>query len=54
MLNQLIIGNSGTKIKILLVRWTFEFDTGYETNWWYTIKDEKIQVNLQEQVREVL
>ena len=23
----------------LLARWTTEFDCGYETNWWYCIKD---------------
>ena len=25
--------------KPLLARWTSEFDCGYETNWWYLIKD---------------
>ena len=25
--------------KPLLARWTTEFDCGYETNWWYVIKD---------------
>lgn len=23
----------------LLARWTTDFDCGYETNWWYVIKD---------------
>ena len=36
--------NDGTIWKIsggtpLLARWTTEFDCGYETNWWYVIKD---------------
>ena len=26
--------------KALLARWTTNFDCGYETNWWYCIKDE--------------
>ena len=26
--------------KALLARWTTDFDCGYETNWWYVIKDE--------------
>lgn len=25
--------------KVLLARWTSEFDCSYETNWWYIIKD---------------
>ena len=25
--------------KVLLARWTSEFDCNYETNWWYIIKD---------------
>ena len=29
-------GGGGTP---LLARWTTEFDCGYETNWWYCIKD---------------
>lgn len=28
----------------LLARWTTEFDCGYETNWWYVIKDTPFDV----------
>lgn len=31
--------------KALLARWTSEFDCGYETNWWYVIKDEPFDIN---------
>ncbi len=30
----------------LLARWTAEFDCGYETNWWYVIKDTPFDVNV--------
>lgn len=29
----------------LLARWTTEFDCGYETNWWYVIKDAPYDIN---------
>ena len=29
----------------LLARWTTEFDCGYETNWWYVIKDTLFDIN---------
>lgn len=29
----------------LLARWTTEFDCGYETNWWYVIKDTPFDIN---------
>lgn len=29
----------------LLARWTTEFDCGYETNWWYVIKDNQFDIN---------
>lgn len=29
----------------LLARWTTEFDCGYETNWWYVIKDTQFDIN---------
>ncbi len=29
----------------LLARWTTDFDCGYETNWWYVIKDEPFEVS---------
>lgn len=29
----------------LLARWTTEFDCGYETNWWYVIKDAPFDIN---------
>lgn len=29
----------------LLTRWTTEFDCGYETNWWYVIKDTPFDIN---------
>lgn len=29
----------------MLVRWTTEFDCGYETNWWYVIKDTPFDIN---------
>lgn len=28
----------------LLARWTTEFDCGYETNWWYVIKDTPLDI----------
>lgn len=33
-----------TKGTPLLARWTTEFDCGYETNWWYVIKDSTYDV----------
>lgn len=30
--------------KPLLARWTSDFDCGYETNWWYVIKDEPFDI----------
>ena len=33
------------KPKPLLARWTTDFDCGYETNWWYCIKDNKFDIN---------
>lgn len=30
----------------LLARWTSEFDCGYETQWWYVIKDTPFDINL--------
>lgn len=29
----------------LLVRWTSDFDCGFETNWWYCIKDDPFDIN---------
>lgn len=29
----------------LLARWTTDFDCGYETNWWYVIKDTPFDIN---------
>ena len=29
----------------LLARWTSDFDCGYETNWWYCIKDEPFDIS---------
>lgn len=29
----------------LLVRWTTDFDCGYETNWWYVIKDTPFDIS---------
>ena len=41
--------NDGSIWKIngrpLLARWTTEFDCGYETNWWYVIKDSPFDIN---------
>lgn len=34
------------KEKPLLARWTTDFDCGYETNWWYVIKDDTFDVSL--------
>lgn len=31
--------------KALLARWTSEFDCGYETNWWYVIKDKAFDLS---------
>lgn len=30
--------------KALFARWTSDFDCGYETNWWYVIKDELFDI----------
>lgn len=37
-----IVGSGGVP---LLARWTTEFDCGYETNWWYIIKDAPYDIN---------
>lgn len=29
----------------LLARWTTDFDCGYETNWWYVLKDEPFDIS---------
>ena len=31
--------------KPLLARWTTDFDCGYETNWWYIIKDDMFDIS---------
>ena len=31
--------------KPILARWTTEFDCGYETNWWYVIKDNPLVID---------
>lgn len=31
--------------KPLLVRWTSDFDCGYETNWWYVMKDTPFDIS---------
>jgi len=31
--------------KVILARWTSEFDCGYETDWWYVIKDEQFDIS---------
>lgn len=31
--------------KALFARWTSEFDCGYETNWWYVIKDKAFNLS---------
>lgn len=30
----------------LLIRWTSDFDCGFETNWWYCIKDDPFDINV--------
>ena len=30
----------------LFARWTSDFDCGYETNWWYCIKDTPFDISL--------
>ena len=30
----------------LLARWTTEFDCGYETNWWYVVKDTPFDISI--------
>ena len=30
----------------LLARWTTEFDCGYETSWWYVIKEQPFEMEL--------
>lgn len=32
--------------KALFARWTTEFDCGYETNWWYVIKDKTFDLSM--------
>lgn len=29
----------------MLVRWTDNFDCGFETNWWYVIKDKPFDID---------
>ncbi len=29
----------------LLARWTTEFDCGYQTNWWYVVKDDSFDIS---------
>ena len=31
--------------KPLLARWTSEYDCGYDTNWWYVIKDSRFDIS---------
>lgn len=31
--------------KVFLIRWTTDFDCGYETNWWYVIKDDAYEIS---------
>lgn len=31
--------------KALFARWTSEFDCGYQTNWWYVIKDNAFELS---------
>lgn len=31
--------------EVLLARWTTDYDCGYETNWWYEIKDEPFDIS---------
>lgn len=33
------------KLRVGLARWTTEFDCGYETNWWYVIKDTPFDIS---------
>lgn len=35
----------GIKKIPLFARWTTEFDCGYETNWWYVIKDTPFNIS---------
>lgn len=32
--------------RVLFARWTSDYDVGYETNWWYCIKDEPFDISL--------
>ena len=34
-----------TEEKPLLARWTSDWDCGYETNWWYVIKDKPFDIS---------
>lgn len=31
--------------RVLFARWTSDYDLGYETSWWYCIKDEPFDIN---------
>ncbi len=47
------------KEKPLLARWTTDFDCGYETNWWYVIKDapfevEQLDAKVRKHIRQAL
>ena len=37
--------NGGGGGKCLLARWTTDFDFGFETDWWYVIKDTPFDIN---------
>ena len=39
------IWNLAEGCKPLMARWTSDFDCGYETNWWYCIKDDVLDIN---------
>ena len=45
MKNWKYYNHAAIPVTALLERWTTEFDCGYETNWWYVVKDNPFDIN---------
>ena len=45
MKNWKYYNHAAIPVTALLARWTTEFDCGYETNWWYVVKDNPFDIN---------
>lgn len=45
LLKQRPFGEAGGGVRPFLARWTSDFDCGYETDWWYVIKDKPFDIS---------